>query len=67
MVGVGISLSFVAGEVRRAPRWMRRVGLEWFRRLLQDPRRLAKRYLIDDIPFVLRLFPHALGRRLTGR
>lgn len=67
MVGVGISLSFVAGEVRRAPRWMRRIGLEWFHRLLQDPRRLAKRYLVDDIPFVLRLFPHALVRRLTGR
>ncbi len=67
MVGVGISLSFVAGEVRRAPKWMRRIGLEWLHRLLQDPRRLAKRYLVDDIPFVLRLFPHALSRRLAGR
>jgi N-acetylglucosaminyldiphosphoundecaprenol N-acetyl-beta-D-mannosaminyltransferase len=67
MVGVGISLSFVAGELRRAPKWMRKVGLEWLYRLLQDPRRLAKRYLVDDIPFVLRLFPHALVRRLGRR
>ena len=63
MVGVGISLSFVAGELRRAPVWMRRVGLEWVHRLFQDPRRLAKRYLIDDLPFVARLFPHAILNR----
>jgi N-acetylglucosaminyldiphosphoundecaprenol N-acetyl-beta-D-mannosaminyltransferase len=63
MVGVGISLSFVAGQVRRAPVWMRRAGLEWVHRLLQDPRRLAKRYLLHDLPFVLRLFPHALMHR----
>lgn len=67
MVGVGISLSFVAGQLRRAPKWMRKAGLEWLHRLLQDPRRLAKRYLVDDIPFVLRLFPHALVRRLWRR
>jgi N-acetylglucosaminyldiphosphoundecaprenol N-acetyl-beta-D-mannosaminyltransferase len=64
MVGVGISLSFVAGELRRAPKWMRKAGLEWLHRLLQDPRRLAKRYLVDDMPFVLRLFPHSLVKRL---
>jgi len=67
MVGVGISLSFVAGEIRRAPTWMRKAGLEWVHRLLQDPRRLAKRYLVDDIPFVLRLFPHVLVKRLGNR
>jgi N-acetylglucosaminyldiphosphoundecaprenol N-acetyl-beta-D-mannosaminyltransferase len=64
MVGVGISFSFVAGDVRRAPVWMRKVGMEWIHRMLQDPTRLAKRYLIDDVPFALRLFPHALWTRL---
>lgn len=49
-LGVGITLSFVAGEVRRAPVWMRRCGLEWSHRLIQEPRRLGRRYLIDGAP-----------------
>src|SRR5262245_46886249 len=40
-LGVGISFSFLSGHVRRAPRWMRRTGLEWLHRLVQEPRRLA--------------------------
>jgi len=64
MVGVGISFSFISGELKRAPAWMREMGIEWVHRMLQDPRRLAKRYLIDDLPFALRLFPHALLVRL---
>lgn len=48
---VGVSLSFVAGHVRRAPAWMSRVGLEWLYRLLQEPRRLWRRYLIEDPQF----------------
>ena len=44
-VSVGAALDFIAGHQRRAPRWMRQVGLEWFWRFLNDPRRLAKRYL----------------------
>lgn len=67
MIGVGISLSFVSGELKRAPRWMRKSGLEWVHRMLQDPRRLARRYLLDDLPFVLRLFPHALLTRWRRR
>ena len=39
-LGVGISFSFVAGDVARAPRWMQRIGLEWFHRLCQEPKRL---------------------------
>lgn len=62
-LGVGISLSFIAGRVGRAPRWMQRLGLEWVHRLAQEPRRLARRYLVDDLPFALRLLAHALRRR----
>lgn len=51
-VGIGISFSLVAGEIRRAPRWMQYWGLEWFWRLLTEPRRLWKRYLVDDLPFI---------------
>ena len=43
---IGASINFLTGEERRAPRWMQRVGLEWFYRLIQDPKRLAKRYLV---------------------
>jgi N-acetylglucosaminyldiphosphoundecaprenol N-acetyl-beta-D-mannosaminyltransferase len=53
--GVGVSLSFIAGDIRRAPPWMQRGGLEWVHRLVQEPRRLARRYLAEDIPFTLRL------------
>lgn len=54
-LGIGISFSFVSGEVRRAPSWMRAMGLEWVHRLIQEPRRLAKRYLVHGIPFAARL------------
>jgi exopolysaccharide biosynthesis WecB/TagA/CpsF family protein len=50
-IGVGASLRFLAGLEPRAPRWMQRAGLEWAFRLLQDPARLWKRYLVDDMRF----------------
>jgi len=46
-IGVGATIDFLAGEMKRAPLWMRRRGLEWFFRLLQEPRRLFKRYVKD--------------------
>jgi N-acetylglucosaminyldiphosphoundecaprenol N-acetyl-beta-D-mannosaminyltransferase len=55
-LGLGISFSFVCGDVQRAPRWMQSIGLEWAHRLRQEPRRLARRYLIEGGPFALRLF-----------
>jgi len=48
-VQMGATLDFVAGRVRRAPRWLQRVGLEWLFRALQEPRRLGPRYLADAI------------------
>ncbi len=47
-IGVGAGFDFIAGRLRRAPRWMSKSGLEWLFRLAQEPRRLAKRYLIED-------------------
>jgi N-acetylglucosaminyldiphosphoundecaprenol N-acetyl-beta-D-mannosaminyltransferase len=55
-LGIGAGLDFIAGTVRRAPRWMRRSGLEWLYRLGQEPRRLARRYLWNDPKFVLLLW-----------
>ncbi|UCG16683.1 MAG: WecB/TagA/CpsF family glycosyltransferase [Phycisphaerales bacterium] len=68
-IGVGISFSFVCGDVRRAPRWMRRIGLEWAHRLFQEPRRLWKRYLLEDpalLALVLRRLLSRRGRAWTG-
>lgn len=52
-IGVGASLDFLAGTVRRAPAWMSRLGFEWLFRLAQEPRRLWRRYLVQDPQFAL--------------
>jgi N-acetylglucosaminyldiphosphoundecaprenol N-acetyl-beta-D-mannosaminyltransferase len=66
-LGVGISLSFAAGELARAPRWMQAAGLEWVHRLVQEPGRLARRYLIDGLPFAAVLIGRAVMRRFAPR
>ncbi|MBC2838242.1 WecB/TagA/CpsF family glycosyltransferase [Robiginitalea sp. SC105] len=53
IMGVGGSFDVVSGLVRRAPRWMQRAGLEWFYRLIQEPRRMWKRYLVGNTRFIL--------------
>lgn len=50
-MGVGATIDFLAGKFRRAPVWMRRTGAEWVFRLLQEPRRLFNRYLLDLVFF----------------
>jgi N-acetylglucosaminyldiphosphoundecaprenol N-acetyl-beta-D-mannosaminyltransferase len=58
-IGVGVSFSFVAGQVKRAPVWMQRVGLEWLHRCYSEPARLWKRYLLRGpafLPLVVREF-----------
>jgi N-acetylglucosaminyldiphosphoundecaprenol N-acetyl-beta-D-mannosaminyltransferase len=52
-LGIGASFDFVAETIKRAPNWMQRSGLEWFWRFLQEPKRLFKRYFIEDSKFVL--------------
>lgn len=63
-LGIGVSFSFVAGDVKRAPVWMRKIGLEWFYRVLQEPKRLFKRYFVINIPFAVVLFARNLIKRL---
>lgn len=53
MIGVGAAFDFHAGTVPRAPAWMRDHGLEWLHRLVSEPRRLWKRYLVTNTLFVL--------------
>jgi len=54
-MGVGGSFDMLAGNVRRAPVWIQRHGLEWLYRLAQEPRRLWKRYIVHDLPVFARL------------
>ena len=52
MLGVGAAFDYEAGNIRRAPRWMQRCNLEWLYRLLQDPKRLFKRYFVTNTKFL---------------
>jgi N-acetylglucosaminyldiphosphoundecaprenol N-acetyl-beta-D-mannosaminyltransferase len=54
-MGVGCVLDVLAGSVKRAPQWMQRAGLEWAFRLIQEPTRLWRRYLVNDLPLLARL------------
>ena len=65
-LGVGVSFSFVSGEIHRAPGWMRRVGLEWVHRMAQEPGRLFNRYVVHGLPFAVRLFGHAAVARFRA-
>jgi N-acetylglucosaminyldiphosphoundecaprenol N-acetyl-beta-D-mannosaminyltransferase len=65
-MGVGGAIDVVAGETRRAPRWMQRLGLEWLYRLLQEPRRLLRRYATTNGRFV-GLVAREWMRRRRGR
>ena len=51
MVGVGAGFDYFAGNIERAPEWMQKCNLEWFYRLMQDPKRLFKRYLVTNTKF----------------
>ncbi len=66
-VSCGISFSFLTGEVRRAPPLLQKLGLEWAHRLAQEPQRLARRYLVDDLPFAIRLFASSVTARAGAR
>lgn len=62
-IGCGVSLSFLAGEIHRAPEVVQQLGFEWLHRMCQEPKRLSKRYLVNGVPFLLELMTvAAVGR-----
>ncbi|TVT47853.1 MAG: WecB/TagA/CpsF family glycosyltransferase [Denitromonas halophila] len=61
-MGVGGTFDVAVGKVKRAPLWMQNNGLEWFYRFLQEPRRMFKRYFIDDMAFFWLLAKEATRR-----
>jgi len=63
LIGVGAAFDFHTGRKKQAPRWMQRSGLEWLFRLLTEPRRLWRRYLINNTLFVTLVLLQAIGLR----
>jgi N-acetylglucosaminyldiphosphoundecaprenol N-acetyl-beta-D-mannosaminyltransferase len=65
-IGVGGSFEMASGALKRAPVWMQRVGLEWFYRFAQEPRRLFQRYIVRDVPHLGKAAAKTLGARARG-
>jgi N-acetylglucosaminyldiphosphoundecaprenol N-acetyl-beta-D-mannosaminyltransferase len=67
-VGIGSAFDIISGDQPRAPHWMQGHGLEWLYRMILEPRRLGRRYLIEDSPFLLHLAITLIrqGRRHPG-
>ena len=57
-LAVGASIDFEAGKVKRAPKWMRNSGLEWFYRLCKEPKRMFKRYILTDLKIIKLIFKY---------
>ncbi len=64
ILGVGGYFDILAGNTRRAPGWMQVAGLEWLFRLIQEPKRMWKRYLIGNIRFMKIVFKESLNRKI---
>jgi N-acetylglucosaminyldiphosphoundecaprenol N-acetyl-beta-D-mannosaminyltransferase len=65
-IGTGAALDFLVGNVERAPQWIARLGVEWLYRLVKEPRRLWRRYLVRDVG-VLGVFVPLAVRRFLKR
>ena len=66
-IEVGASFMFLSSRARRAPRWMQKAGLEWLWRLAHEPRRLWKRYLLNDLSFFYHLFKQKYSKEKPAR
>lgn len=60
MIGVGAGFDYFAGRIKRAPQWMQKAGLEWLYRLMQEPKRLFKRYFVTNSKFIYLLFKESV-------
>lgn len=65
-VACGAALTFVSGDLARAPGWMQHHGIEWVHRLINEPKRLARRYLVEDVPFTVAMLGRAARVRARG-
>ena len=65
IMGVGGSFDVIAGKVKRAPLWMQQAGLEWFYRVIQEPGRMWKRYLVTNTLFIGRVFNAVIKKHMS--
>ena len=63
IMGVGGSFDVISGSIKRAPKFMQEIGLEWFYRFVKEPRRLWRRYLFGNIKFMLLIIKHILSTK----
>ena len=63
MIGIGAGLDYLAGNTKHAPEWMKNASLEWLYRLIQEPKRLWKRYLATNTLFIWYVFLELTGLR----
>ncbi|HYH01446.1 MAG TPA: WecB/TagA/CpsF family glycosyltransferase [Terriglobales bacterium] len=64
MLGVGAAFDYHTGRIKDAPEWVKNSGLQWVHRLIQEPKRLWKRYLVNNPMFVLNLVSQLAGLRM---
>lgn len=67
MLAVGAAFDYLAGELRRPPAWMQRIGLEWLHRLAQEPQRLWRRYLFTNSQYLVKFVPLLVQSKLRKR
>lgn len=67
VMGVGGTFDVVAGKVKRAPLWMQKAGLEWLYRVIQEPRRMWKRYLITNTKFAVLLVKEIFNKKFKSK
>lgn len=60
-LALGATIDFEAGKIKRAPKWIQMIAMEWFYRFILEPRRMFKRYFIDDMKFFWYLFKFIIG------
>ena len=65
-VGVGAAFDVVAGNIQRSPAWMQKSGLEWLYRLMKEPVRLSRRYLVEAPLFIPLIFKQFITSRFSG-
>ncbi len=61
-MALGATIDFEAGNIRRAPRWVQKICMEWFYRFLCEPKRMFRRYFVDDVSFFVHFSRQLLGR-----
>ena len=60
-MALGATIDFEAGNIKRAPVWMQKLAMEWFYRFLMEPKRMFKRYFVDELKFFVFLFKQKMG------